>query len=85
MENIIFDDNTNNTIGFYKDLVKAMKEETKKSVESGAYEQAQYNCEGLLELESMKDYEGLIVLSENNGMGFTAKTYEQVMKEKENK
>lgn len=75
MENIIFDDNTNNTIGFYKDLVRAMKEETKKSVESGEYEQAQYNCECLLELESMKDYEGLIELSENNGMGFTCKKY----------
>lgn len=76
MNNIIFDDNTDNTIGFYKDLVKVMKEETKKSVESGDYEQAQYNCECLLELESMKDYEGLIEVSENNGMGFTCVEYE---------
>lgn len=76
MENIIFDNNTDNAIGFYKDLVRLMKEEAKKSVESGDYEQAQYNCECLLELESMKDYEGLIVLSENNGMGFTCVKYE---------
>jgi hypothetical protein len=52
-----------------------MKEETKKSVDSGEYEQAQYNCECLLELESIKDYDGLLVLSENNGMGFTCKKY----------
>jgi hypothetical protein len=76
MDNIIYTSD-DNAIGFYKDLVKAMKEETKKSVESGEYEQAQYNCECLQEIEKYKDYDGLLVLSENNGMGFTCKKYKE--------
>ena len=77
MNNIIYTA-SDEAIGFYKDLKAVMVEETKKSVERGEYEQASQNCEDLAELEQLKDYEGLIIVSYNNGMGFTA----QPLKEK---
>lgn len=77
MNNIIYTA-SDEAIGYYKDLKAVMVEETKKSVESGDYEQASQNCEDLAELEQLKDYEGLIIVSYNNGMGFTA----QPLKEK---
>lgn len=82
--NIIYNDR-DEAIGYYQDLRRALEQFVIERVQAHDYENAQAECEKLAELDQLRDYDELIVLSENNGMGFTAKTYEQVMKEKENK
>ena len=77
MENTIFDDNTENTIGFYKDLAKGYKELIKEATDKGDYEEASDLIEQAQEIDDYKEFDGLLVLSMNNGMGFTCSPYKQ--------
>ena len=74
-DNIIYDSNTDTTIGFYNDLVKFYKGEIRNYVETGEYEEAKSLLGELEEIEEHADFDGLLVLSENNGMGFTCRPY----------
>lgn len=76
-DNIIYDSNTDTTIGFYNDLVKFYNGEIRNYVETGEYEEAKSLLEELEEIEEHANFEGLLVLSENNGMGFTCRPYAQ--------
>lgn len=68
-------------IGFYNDLVQYLKnellrllQEEKSAPDSGAL--ANYS-EIFEQLEKQKDAAGLLVISENNGMGWTAEKYRE--------
>ena len=74
-QNIIFDSNTEDTIGFYSDLARFYKSLIKDKIDLNEYEEAKDLTDELTEIDEFKDYDGLLVLSENNGMGFTCKKY----------
>lgn len=76
-DNIIYDSKTDTTIGFYDDLVKFYKSEIRNYIETGEYEEAKSLLGELEEIEEYANLDGLLVLSMNNGMGFTAKPYEK--------
>ena len=75
--NCIFDSNTNDTIGFYSDMVKLIKEQASNALQANEYEQVTDMLEILQELDNYTDYDGLLVLSENNGMGYTVSQYKK--------
>lgn len=78
MQNIIYKDD--DVIGFYGDLVEYLKSELlgllqeKSAPDPGAL--ANYG-EIFSELEGQKDAAGLLIISENNGMGWTVRPYNQ--------
>lgn len=74
-ENIIFDNNKEETIGFYSDLVRLYKSLIKEKIDLNEYEEAKDLTDELTEIDNFTDYDGLLVLSNNNGMGFTIKKY----------
>lgn len=73
--NVIYNNN-DETIGYYNDLYKVFAEEIKNNLDSHDIEGAKEQMEYLEEMSELANYDGLIVLSMNNGMGFTAKPYE---------
>lgn len=77
--NLIFND-MDETIGYYNNLEKFLQEQVFNAIKEKDYEQASMICNDLLELYALRDYAGLIILSENNGMGFTAKPYKEEKK-----
>lgn len=66
--------------GFYGDIVEMLKSEIIEAIERGHYEVMGNYSEIFEELDKLKDYDGLIKISENNGMGWTA---EKVAKSEE--
>lgn len=76
MDNVIFND-MDESIGYYKDLAQGYKEMIEDEVKLGDYERAQSLIEEAQEIDEYKEYEGLLVLSENNGMGFTCRPYKE--------
>lgn len=72
--NIIYNDK-DETIGYYSDLYKLYEEEIIEAIKSHALENAKQYLDELEELSELANHDGLIVLSENNGMGFTARPY----------
>ena len=62
-------------IGFYKDLYKLFVEQITDLLNDERIEEAQTEVDNLSELYDLRDYDGLIIVSDNNGMGFTAKPY----------
>lgn len=74
-DNIIYNNN-DETIGYYNDLYKMYTDEITNSLKAHDIETAQSMLEELEELSELCNYDGLIILSENNGMGFTARKYE---------
>mgnify|MGYP006992122412 CR=1 FL=1 len=75
MDNTIFND-MDETIGYYSDLVRGYKKLIKEAVERDDYEEAKDLMEQLEEINQWTDNDGLLVLSMNNGMGFTCRTYQ---------
>lgn len=75
-DNVILND-MDESIGYYKDLYASLAEVAIDALKEGdaetAYEQVGY----LVEMQDWQDHEGLLVLSMNNGMGFTCKPYEE--------
>lgn len=77
MENCIFNDENNNTIGYYKDIKAGLKKQAEEYLKDDNWEEAKDISDLLLDLEGWADNERLLVLSDNNGMGYTIKEYEK--------
>lgn len=74
MENTIFN-GYDNTLGYYSDIIKGYKELMADHLEHGDMEELEARVEELKEIEEYKDYDGVLELSNNNGMGFTCGKY----------
>ena len=75
-DNVILND-MDESIGYYKDLYAMFESVIVDALKNHDTETAQEQVGYLVELDEFKDYDGLLVLSMNNGMGFTAKPYEK--------
>ena len=74
-DNTIFNSDNDKVYGLYSDIVKGYKQVIKDYIDDGDYESAESYTKDLKEIEKFNDYDGLLVLSENGGMGFTCKPY----------
>ena len=75
-DNVIFND-MDESIGYYKDLYAVFESVIIDALKDHDTETAQEQVEYLMELDEWKDYDGLLVLSMNNGFGFTCKPYRE--------
>lgn len=75
-DNVILND-MDESIGYYKDLYASIASVAIDALNDGDAETAQEQCEYLVEMSEWKDYGDLLVLSMNNGMGFTCKPYKK--------
>lgn len=75
MDNTIFND-MDETIGYYSDLVRGYKKAIKEAVERDDFDDAKDLMAQLEEINEWTDCDGLLVLSMNNGMGFTCRPYQ---------
>ena len=73
-ENIIYND-MDESIGYYKDFVKLYKGLIKDATDKGDWEEVEYLVEQIKDIEDFREFDGLLVLSENNGMGLTVNPY----------
>ena len=80
-DNVILND-MDESIGYYKDLYAMFADVIKGALDGGDVDTAKEQIEYLEEMEGYKDYEDLLVLSMNNGMGFTCRPYKPSAKEK---
>ena len=74
--NVIFND-MDESIGYYKDLYAMFESVIVDALKDGDAETAQEQIEYLVELKEWEEYDDLLVLSMNNGMGFSAKPYKK--------
>lgn len=74
MSNIIYNDK-DEAIGFYNDLYKLYEGLIVDAVKSRDIEEAKSLIGQLDEMGEYANCEGLLILSENNGMGFTCREY----------
>lgn len=77
MENCIFNDNDNSTIGYYKDLKAGLKKTIEDYIKDENWEEVKDMADLLLDLNAWAGNESLLVLSDNNGMGYTIKEYKK--------
>lgn len=75
-DNVILND-MDESIGYYKDLYAMFVSVIENALKDGDPETAQEQVECLVDMLEWKDYDGLLVLSMNNGMGFTIREYEK--------
>ena len=73
--NCIYNDNTENTIGFYKDIQALLKKQCEDAIKEDNWEEAKDMADILLDLNAWADNDSLLVLSNNNGMGYTIREY----------
>lgn len=73
-DNVIYNDR-NECLGYFDDLVELYKGMMKTELDLENFEEVENLAKEMQEIEKYKDYMGLLVLSENNGMGFTARKY----------
>lgn len=73
-DNLIFD-NDDNAYGLYSDVYKFYTEQINTELKNKNIEQAQTLIEELEEVEKLSEYGGIIKLTDNNGMGFSATPY----------
>lgn len=73
-DNVILND-MDESIGFYKDLVALYKDLISEATKNNDTEEIKDLAEQLDEINEFKDYDDLLILSMNNGMGFTCKKY----------
>ena len=76
-DNIIYNSNNNSTIGYQKDLVAYIKTWLGDYIKQEEWENAKDIADLLLDFNAWADNENLLVLSDNNGMGYTIKEYEK--------
>ena len=74
-DNVILTD-MDESIGFYKDLYAMFVDVIKGALDSGDVNVAKEQIEYLEEMEEYKDFPDLLVLSMNNGVGFTCRPYQ---------
>lgn len=79
MENCIYNDSNNNIIGYYEDLKAGLKKIIEDYIKEDNWEEAKDMTDLLLDLNEWTDNGNLLVLSDNNGMGYTIKEYEKGM------
>ena len=75
MDNCIYDSNNNNIIGFYKDIKAGLKKQIEEYIKDDNWEEAKDMADLLLDLNARTDNGRLLVLSNNNGMGYTINEY----------
>lgn len=75
MNNNTIVNNACDNIGYYSDLTKENKNYIKEALDNNDYEQVEIQLEIQKMLDDYKEYNGLLVISENNGMGFTVVKY----------
>lgn len=75
-ENIIYND-MDESIGYYKDFVKLYKDLIKDATDKGDWEEVEYLTDQIKDIEDFREFDGLLVLSENNGMGLTVRPYKE--------
>lgn len=75
-DNVIYNDK-DECLGYFKDLIVLYKGMVKTELDTDNFEEVENLAKEMQEIEEYKDYEGLLVLSENNGMGFTCKKYKE--------
>lgn len=74
--NIILNDR-DESIGYYNDLYKVFEEVIIDALKSRDIDTVKEQLEYLEEMSDWANYDGLLVLSMNNGMGFTAQPYKE--------
>lgn len=79
-DNVIYND-YDECIGYYDDIVEMYKSMIKTEIDLENVEEVKNLTEELEEINNHKGYSGLLVLSENNGMGFTARKYKELERE----
>lgn len=76
-DNIIYNSYNNTHIGYQKDLVAYIKTCLDDYAKQEAWESVKDLSDLLLDFNAWADNENLLVLSDNNGMGYTIKEYEK--------
>ena len=76
-DNIIYNSYNNTHIGYQKDLVAYIKTCLEDYKKQEAWESVKDIADLLLDLNEWVDNENLLVLSDNNGMGYSIKEYEK--------
>lgn len=76
MNNYIQKDN-GDTIGYYSDLTRFNKKEIKKAVEINDWESTEMFIDIQKRLDDFKNYDGLLVVSDCNGMGYIVMRYKE--------
>ena len=76
-DNIIYDSNNNTHIGFQKDLVAYLKTCLDDYKKNDDWEQVKDIADLLLDFNGWQDNDNLLVISDNNGMGYTIKEYKK--------
>ena len=76
MDNCILKDN-NDIVGYYSDIKAGLRKQAIEFMGQDNWEMARDMAELLLDLNGWADNENLLVLSENNGMGYTIREYEK--------
>lgn len=75
-DNVIYNNN-DETIGYYNDLYAMFYSIINDALKSRDIDTAKEQLEYLEEMSEWANYNDLLVLSMNNGMGFTAKPYKK--------
>ena len=75
MNNCIYNDNDNSIIGYYKDIKAGLKKIIEDYIKEDNWDEVKDMTEVLQELNEMDDKGALLVLSDNNGMGYTISEY----------
>lgn len=73
-DNVIFND-MGESIGYYKDLYAVFVSVIEDALKDHDSDLAQEQVGYLVELDEYKDYDGLLIISDNNGFGFTCRPY----------
>ena len=71
----IIENDYGDCIGFYSDLADCLWAEVKQATEEKDIERARDMLEQLEELLEYREYTDLLIISDNNGMGFTVRKY----------
>ena len=74
MTNIIETDD-GRALGFYSDLIRAYKEVAADFLKQNDYERVEEMLEYIREIDNYTDDDGLLEVSNHNGMGFTCQPY----------
>lgn len=75
-DNVIYN-NDDETIGYYNDLYAMFYSIIDDALKSRDIDTAKEQLEYLEEMSEWANYDDLLILSMNNGMGFTAKPYKK--------
>ena len=67
--------NDDNVLGYYKDLKEFLKDGVKHFIKEDEFEAAGGMIEELIELEEHKEETKLLIMSDNNGMGFSIEVF----------